>query len=133
MRLSRAKYGSVGVVCLSLFLSSAIGIAMAQEPGEQKEAASGNPTVAAAESNEGTMYYVPLVPMELQKQGNTATPSNGTGLQGNFLERLGSFYKEDWTGKLPSSPTPPRRALDAPLDSTPFPSSDWGCGGASVL
>ena len=55
MRLSRAKYGSAGVVCLSLFLSSAIGIVMAQEPGEQKDAASGNLTVAASESNEGTI------------------------------------------------------------------------------
>jgi len=49
---------------------------------------------------------------------------------GNFFERLGHFYIDDWTGKLPASPVIMRRALDAPLDSPPFPNADWGYGGA---
>lgn len=52
---------------------------------------------------------------------------------GNFPQRLTSFYKADWTGKLPSTPAPARRMLDAPLDSPPFPSSDWGYGGSSAI
>ena len=62
-----------------------------------------------------------------------APPADSQPLSGNFLQRLGTFYKEDWTGKLPSSPTPARRALEAPLDSPPFPSSDWGYGGTSPI
>ena len=49
---------------------------------------------------------------------------------GNFFQRLGHFYVDDWTGKLPSGPAPARRALDAPLDSAPFPNTDWGYGGS---
>jgi hypothetical protein len=60
---------------------------------------------------------------------DAATPA--TDLQtGNFAQRLGHFYVADWTGKLPSGPTPTRRALDAPLDSAPFPNTDWGYGGS---
>ena len=52
---------------------------------------------------------------------------------GNFFQRFGSFYKHDWNGTLPSAPAPQRRALDGPLDSPPFPSSDWGYGGSTIL
>jgi Putative beta-barrel porin-2, OmpL-like. bbp2 len=52
---------------------------------------------------------------------------------GNFFERFGNFYKHDWNGTLPSGPTPERRALEAPLDSSPFPSSDWGYGGSPII
>ena len=56
---------------------------------------------------------------------------NQAALQsGNFFQRLGRFYVDDWTGKLPSGPAPVRRALDAPLDSAPFPNTDWGYGGS---
>jgi hypothetical protein len=63
-------------------------------------------------------------------------PSSGadTGtLSGNFLQRLGNFYRRDWNSSLPVSPAPVRRALDAPLDSSPFPSSDWGYGGSPAI
>jgi Putative beta-barrel porin-2, OmpL-like. bbp2 len=134
MRLSGIKYGSARIACLSLFLVSAIGVAVAQEPVVMKDGDSSNAIAAAASNtNEGTMYNVPLVPVELQQQGGTAAPVSGSGLQGNFFERLGQFYKEDWEGKLPSSPAPARRALDAPLDSSPFPSSDWGYGGSPAI
>ena len=49
---------------------------------------------------------------------------------GNFFERLGRFYTDDWMGRLPSGPSATRRALDAPLDSPPFPNADWGYGGS---
>ena len=62
----------------------------------------------------------------MQKQGTTAADTTGAELQGNFFQRLGEFYWRDWTGKLPSTPAPARRALEAPLDSPPYPSTDWG-------
>jgi len=49
---------------------------------------------------------------------------------GNFFDRLGHFYIDDWKGKLPAGPAVTRRALDAPLDSPPFPNADWGYGGS---
>jgi hypothetical protein len=51
-------------------------------------------------------------------------------LKGNFFERLAQFYRQDWAGTNPSTPVPAKRGLPAPLDSPPFPSSDWIYGGA---
>ncbi|AFL88529.1 Protein of unknown function (DUF1597) [Terriglobus roseus DSM 18391] len=65
-------------------------------------------------------------------QGGAAAgeaPSSG----GNFFRRLGHFYGQDWAGTAPATPPAVRRALDAPLDSAPFPSSDWGYGGSPLL
>ncbi|WP_263356256.1 porin [Acidicapsa ligni] len=72
----------------------------------------------------------------LHAQATPAEPAatNASDLEsGNFFERLGNFYHRDWTGTLPSSPAPERRALEAPLDSSPFPSSDWGYGGSPAI
>jgi hypothetical protein len=62
-----------------------------------------------------------------------APTANSQPISGNFFQRLGEFYVRDWKGTLPSGPAPQRRALDAPLDSPPFPSSDWGYGGTSPV
>jgi hypothetical protein len=53
--------------------------------------------------------------------------------QGDFLHRLATFYREDWTGTAPASPAPPRRGLESPLNSPPFPSEDWSYGGSPTL
>jgi hypothetical protein len=52
---------------------------------------------------------------------------------GNFFQRLGHFYSDDWHGTLPPVQATQRRMLDAPLDSPPYPSSDWGYGGSSAI
>jgi hypothetical protein len=57
----------------------------------------------------------------------------GSVLHGNFFERLGGFYANDWRGTLPAGPSPVRRGLAAPLDSPPYPSSDWGYGGSTAI
>jgi hypothetical protein len=62
-------------------------------------------------------------------QGASNSSANN-GLTGNFFERLVQFYKQDWAGKNPAGPSPAKRGLPAPLDSPPFPSSDWIYGGA---
>ena len=64
-----------------------------------------------------------------QTEAATPTPIEGS----NVFTRLGHFYADDWKGTLPSAPTPQRRMLDAPLDSSPFPSSDWGYGGSPAI
>jgi hypothetical protein len=134
MRLSKTKHGLARIACLGLFLVGAIAAATAQQPVEANENASSNQIAAAApEANEGIMYHVPLVLEDLQKDEAATAPETGTGLHGNFFERLGQFYWRDWTGKLPSSPSPPRRALEAPMDSPPFPSTDWGYGGSPLI
>jgi Putative beta-barrel porin-2, OmpL-like. bbp2 len=62
-------------------------------------------------------------------QGASNSSANNA-LTGNFFERLVQFYKQDWAGKNPAGPSPAKRGLPAPLDSPPFPSSDWIYGGA---
>jgi hypothetical protein len=75
-------------------------------------------------------------------QSNAAAPSGSAAPvsavtdplgDGNALQRLINYYRADWAGSLPSSPAPARRVMDAPLDSPPFPSSDWGYGGSPVI
>ena len=51
---------------------------------------------------------------------------------GGILRRLTHFYLNDWNA-APSTEPAPRRALDAPMDSPPFPSSDWGYGGSPTI
>src|ERR1700710_1730008 len=106
------------LICAGLFVEGGSGEALAEWNA---------PTINESSSaSEGVMYKVPGVP-----DSQAATPDSSA--QGNFLQRLGGYYKADWTGHLPSSPAPARRMLDAPLDSPPFPSSDWGYGGSSAI
>jgi hypothetical protein len=84
-------------------------------------------TVAQAEeyvSSDGHLYRIP---------GIDAGPGQVTSTEEGFFVRLSTFYKADWTGKQSSSAAPARRALDSPLDSPPFPSSDWGYGGSPTI
>ena len=71
-------------------------------------------------------------PESQDTQGGAASHSVDM-TSGNFFLRLGRFYKNDWKGTLPSAAAPERRALPAPLDSPPFPNSDWGYGGSPTI
>ena len=54
--------------------------------------------------------------------------------QDNFFLRLAHAYRDDWNPPAgPAAPAPVRRGYDGPLDSTPFPSSDWSVGGTPVI
>ena len=81
---------------------------------------------------------------------NPAAPANTTQPAGNLFERLGAAYKADWTPALTPAPTttepvsstdtapaepaaPVRRGYPAPLDSPPFPGSDYSVGGTPVI
>jgi hypothetical protein len=51
----------------------------------------------------------------------------------SFFARWAEFYRQNWSGTAASSPTPARRGLPSPLDSPPFPNSDWSYGGSPVI
>jgi hypothetical protein len=50
-----------------------------------------------------------------------------------FFGRWAEFYLKDWSGATASSPAPARRGPPSPLDSPPFPNSDWSYGGSPVI
>jgi hypothetical protein len=50
-----------------------------------------------------------------------------------FLERLYKAYADDWSGTTASGPEPPRRGPPSPLNSPPFPNSDWSYGGSPEI
>src|SRR5271170_7798769 len=53
-----------------------------------------------------------------------------------FFARWADFYRQDWSppaSTATSAPAPARRGLPSPLDSPPFPNSDWSYGGSPVI
>ena len=55
------------------------------------------------------------------------------GAGSGFFERLSRAYTDDWKGTATSGPEPARRGLSSPLNSPPFPNSDWSYGGAPEI
>ena len=69
-----------------------------------------------------------------QQVGTAASPLPAAPTpKKNFFARWADYYRQDWSGTLPASPSPPRRGLPSPLDSPPFPSADWSYGGSPVI
>ena len=60
-------------------------------------------------------------------------PRPATTKQTNSLTRWADFYRQDWSGTAAPSPAPARRGPPSPLDSPPFPNSDWSYGGSPVI
>jgi Putative beta-barrel porin-2, OmpL-like. bbp2 len=63
-------------------------------------------------------------------------PKPATSHPKNFFARWADFYRHDWsapTAASPATPAPARRGLLSPLDSPPFPNSDWPYGGSPVI
>ena len=58
-----------------------------------------------------------------------SAPMASNDCSAGFLSRLAAAYREDAQPADPNAPVPKRRAMDAPLDSPPFPSSEWQMGG----
>jgi len=57
-----------------------------------------------------------------------------------FFARWWDYYRQDWAAasaapaaSAPAAPAPARRGLPSPLDSPPFPNSDWSYGGSPVI
>ncbi|WP_445144576.1 outer membrane beta-barrel protein [Dyella sp. Tek66A03] len=67
--------------------------------------------------------------------GNVAPSAPAAGsadCSRGFFSRLGSAYREDAQPSDPNAPAPARRAMDAPLNSPPFPNSEWQLGGVAA-
>ncbi len=62
-----------------------------------------------------------------------STSANSPSFPKNFFGRLSDAYREDWRPTRPASPAPARRGFDAPLDSPPFPGSDYSVGGTPTI
>ena len=64
-----------------------------------------------------------------------ATPVAPAPADGNFFKRLAAAYMGDWhpDPNAPVTPAPKRRGYDGPLDSPPFPSSDYSVGGTPTI
>jgi hypothetical protein len=60
-----------------------------------------------------------------------ATAATGSTFFGRFID----FYRQDWhpTATAAATTPAPRRGLPQPLDSPPFPSSDWSYGGSPTI
>jgi hypothetical protein len=65
-----------------------------------------------------------------QASGQSSGINSNYVLKGDFFQRLLQFYKQDWAGTNPAGPSVTKRGLPAPLNSPPFPFSDWGYGGS---
>jgi len=70
-----------------------------------------------------------------QQETTNSTPDapKPSAAKKGFFSRLAEFYREDWSGTSPSAPAPARRGAPSPLDSPPFPNSDWSYGGSPVI
>lgn len=68
-----------------------------------------------------------------RQQQARETESAPTPVAGNFFHRLGAAYHDDWFPSGTPSTSPARRGYDGPLDSPPFPSSDYSVGGSPTL
>jgi hypothetical protein len=59
-------------------------------------------------------------------------PLASSDCSNGFFSRLVSAYREDAQPADPNAPAPARRAMPAPLDSPPFPNSEWQLGGVDT-
>jgi hypothetical protein len=71
-----------------------------------------------------------------QTTGSNSAPepaSPDTADAKGFFARGADFYRQDWLGTAASSSAPARRGLPSPLESPPFPNSDWSYGGSPTI
>jgi len=131
MQLTMGRFGVARTTCVVVCLAFACSFAGAQEIVSVNDA--GAAILTRPTTDESVLHNVLPEVQATQTQGSGAVSTPDPESQGNFVKRLGKFYAADWTGKLPASAAPERRALPAPLESPPFPSSDWGYGGSPLI
>lgn len=61
-----------------------------------------------------------------------STPDAGDDCSQGFFSRLGRAYRDDAQPADTNAQAPARRAMDAPLDSPPFPNGEWQMGGVAA-
>jgi hypothetical protein len=129
----RAYWPAITLLTLIGFLSHSFGQVNTSIADQEPNSSSALPTVlgAADLSDKG----LPTDPSagsaeDPQESANGSNDSPGIPLSGNFFQRLGQFYLQDWNGTNVSTVLPPKRGLPVPINSPPFPFSDWGYGGS---
>ena len=115
----------------------------AAKPASATLAGSGESTVSTPSGSPEAKpaQAEPVAFGSVQDPQDTEHPANGPSseaiskytLRGNFFDRLAQFYSQDWAGTNPSGPSPTKRGLPPPLNSPPFPFSDWGYGGSTDI
>jgi len=68
-----------------------------------------------------------------QQQEHDTAPAGASSATGNFFQQFFAAYREDWHPTQPAGPAPSRRGFAGPLDSPPFPSSDYSVGGSPTI
>ncbi len=81
-----------------------------------------------AQRDAATASSIPDAPKPLA----SAAPPAPVAAKG-FWGRWATYYLDDWRGTTAASPAPPRRGLPSPLDSPPFPCSDWCYAGSPTI
>lgn len=76
-------------------------------------------------------FVLTIVPAQLYSQIQPPVPQADR----NFFQNLSDAYFQDWNPSpaAATTATPERRGYPAPLDSPPFPSSDYSVGGTPVI
>ena len=71
--------------------------------------------------------------METQAAVPPATTGSSSDCSSSFFSRLASAYREDANPAPadPDAPATPRRAMESPFNSPPFPSAEWQLGGVA--
>src|ERR1700760_4664566 len=87
--------------------------------------------MAMNDSIAGKLALLLIAVLSLGASNVIAQTAASDDCSNGFLDRLGAAYREDMTPEPadPNAPTPPRRAMDSPFSSPPFPSSEWQLGG----
>jgi hypothetical protein len=128
MRFERRVSALAPIVGLGVFLVCQSDVVLAQSTDNNDNNTEQVALVTENHPATSGFYKLPGVTTPLSGD-QAAAPADDAG----FWRRWGRFYKQDWTGTLPSSGTPERRALPAPLNSPPFPSADWIYGGSPTI
>lgn len=116
--------------CLLVTALFSVGSAFAQQTASSfVQIALEDPTrVFSSSSSSPSLESTVAQGVDQVQPGAVANP-------GNFFARFARAYHDDWhpDPNAPASPAPARRGYAAPLDSTPFPGSDYSVGGTPVL
>jgi hypothetical protein len=111
-------------ISLGLILAFGCGCALAQDKNVERADAGDATMVIRAEAAPESLPAINHI-----ANGSPESLQQSVSLWG----RVSSFYRADWIAAPAASAPVERIALDAPLDSPPFPSSDWGYGGAPTM
>ena len=129
----RANWPLITLLASCGFLSHCLGQVNTPTAAHEPNTPSSLPTVwGAADLSDKGLSADPSAGSagDPQKSASGQNTSAGIPLSGNFFQRLGQFYLQDWNGTNVTTPLPLKRGLPAPIDSPPFPFSDWGYGGS---